>query len=225
MNSQVRVHYGCGNSVGTSCLNFDASLTLWVERIPIIGWALHASVGGGTPFPREVRYGNIVDKALVPDGTAKPMYASHVLEHLSLKETRLTLANTFRMLAPGGIIRLIVPDLRSRAEIYPEQVLAGDTEAASNCMRYSLFGQEERPRGLIRLIRLIRRAFSGSSDLWMWDVVAMRAELERTGFTAIREYQFGDAEDPAFAELEVRARFINTTLQRSECAMEARKPA
>lgn len=187
MNSQVRVHYGCGNSVGASRLNFDASPMLRVERIPNIGRVLHAAVGGGTPFPREVRYGNIADKPLVPDDTAKAVYASHI----------------------------------SRAEVYLEQVRAGDTEAAPNFTRHSLLGQEERTRGLIRPIR---RAFSSSSHMWMWDAVAMRAELERAAFTAIRECQFSDAEDPAFARLEVRTRFIDTTLQRPECAMEARKP-
>jgi hypothetical protein len=221
MTAAVRVHYGCGNAVGASWLNFDASPMLWVERIPVIGRALHAAVGGGTPFPRAVRYGNIADKPLVPDNTASAVYASHVLEHLSLQETRRALANTFRMMAPGGVFRLIVPDLRSRAELYIEQLRAGDQEASSNFMRYSLLGAEERPRGLIRPIR---RAFSGSSHLWMWDSVSMGAELARCGFTQIRECQFGDAQDPAFGELEVRARFIDTTLQRPECAMEARKP-
>ncbi len=221
MTDVIRVHYGCGNAIGRSWQNFDASPMLWVERIPLVGKALHWAVGGGTPFPRDVRYGNIADKPLVADGAASSIYASHVLEHLSLADARKALAHTFRMLAPGGVFRMIVPDLRSRAELYLDQVRAGDPEASSNFMRYSLLGQEERPRGIIRPIR---RAFSGSSHLWMWDSVAMKAELEKCGFVQVRECRFGDAEDPAFAELEVQARFVDTTLQRAECAMEGRKP-
>jgi hypothetical protein len=125
------------------------------------------------------------------------------------------------MLAPGGVFRMIVPDLRSRAELYLEQVRAGDPEASSNFMRYSLLGMEERPRGIVRPLR---RAYSGSSHLWMWDAVAMRAQLAECGFEQIRECQFGDAQDPAFAELEVEARFIDIWRQSPECAMEARKP-
>jgi hypothetical protein len=126
------------------------------------------------------------------------------------------------MLAPGGVFRLIVPDLQSRAELYLRQVSAGDPEAAANFMRFSLLGQEERPSGIVRPIRT---AFSGSSHLWMWDRVAMRSELERCGFVRIRECRFGDSNDPAFAELEDRARFIDSTLQAAECAMEAYKPS
>ena len=120
----------------------------------------------------------------------------------------------------AGVLQQLL--LRTRAELYLQQVTAGDPESDSNFMRYSVLGMEQRQRGMIRLIR---RTFSGTSHLWMWDLFSMRAELERCGFEAIRECQFGDAEDPAFAELEDRSRFLDTTLQRKECALEARKPA
>jgi SAM-dependent methyltransferase len=220
--SEIRIHFGCGDKVGASWLNFDTSPMLKVERIPIIGGVLRLLAGGGAPFPRQVLFGNIVNGPLVDEGSAVAVYASHVLEHLSLQDARSALKNTFRMLAPGGVFRLIVPDLRSRAELYLRQVQAGDPDAASNFMRFSLLGQEERPRGLVKPIR---RAFSGSSHLWMWDSVSMRRELEDCGFERIRVCQFGDSKDPAFAELEDQSRFIDSTLQTPECALEAYKPA
>jgi len=192
-----------------------------VERIPLLGGTLRHLAGGGRPFPAAVRYGNIVKEPLVPEGTAIAVYASHVLEHLSFEDARLALSNTFRMLAPGGVFRLIVPDLKSRALIYVRQMEQGDPEAASNFMRFCLLGEERRPKGLFRRIR---RAFSGSSHLWMWDAASMRQELERCGFDRIRPCSFGDAEDAAFAELEEESRFVDRTLQMPECAFEARRP-
>jgi Methyltransferase domain len=219
--TDIRVHYGCGDKVGPSWINFDASPMIRVERVPVIGTALRALVGGGTPFPAAVHYGNIVSGPLVREGSAVSVYASHVLEHLSFEDARAALHNTFRMLAPGGVFRLIVPDLRVRAELYLKQAQEGSPEAAPNFMRYSLLGQEMRPRGLFRQIR---RAYSGSSHLWMWDAVSMGRELEACGFERIRTCSFGDARDPAFAELEDRARFTDNTLQSPECALEAYKP-
>src|SRR5688572_14458419 len=131
----LRVHYGCGDKVGKSWLNFDASPMLRVEHFPVVGGLFKRLAGGGTPFPREVRYGNIIEGPLVPEGTARAVYASHVLEHLSLKDARTALAHTYRMLAPDGVFRLIVPDLRTRAELYLHEVEAGNPEAASNFMR------------------------------------------------------------------------------------------
>ena len=220
MSAEVRIHYGCGLSTGKSWLNFDASPTLKVQRLPLIGSVLSKLAGGATPFPADVRYGNIIDGPLVPEGTATAVFASHVLEHLSLRDARAALANTFRMLAPGGVFRMIVPDLRSRAQLYLRQVESGDPEASSNFMRYTMLGQEQRPRGLIKSIR---HTFGASSHLWMWDLVSMRAELDRCGFVSVRECKFGDADDPAFAEVEDRARYIDATLNEAECALEGRK--
>lgn len=210
MSAEVRVHYGCRDKLSRSWLNFDASPMLKVERLPLIGPVLRRLAGGGSPFPSGARYGNIIDGPLVPEGAARAVFGSHVLEHLRLQDARVALVNAYRMLTPGAVFRLIVSDLRSRAKLYLQQLAAGDPEAAANFMRYTLLGQEHRPRGLINPIR---RAFSGSSHLWMWDVVSMRAELGRCGF----------AKDPAFAEIEDASRYIDNTLQREECALEARK--
>jgi hypothetical protein len=158
---------------------------------------------------------------LVAEGSAKAAFASHVLEHLSLNDARITLRHTYRMLQPGGVFRVIVPDLRSRAEWYVRQAAAGNPEASAAFMRSTLLGMEQRPRGLMRTIR---QAFGNTSHLWMWDVVALRSELERCGFERIRECKFGDADDPAFAEIEDPERFIDVDLQASECALEAWKP-
>lgn len=41
------------------------------------------------------------------------VYASHVLEHLYLVEAQRLLCECRRVLKSGGVIRLVVPDLRS----------------------------------------------------------------------------------------------------------------
>jgi SAM-dependent methyltransferase len=45
-------------------------------------------------------------------------YASHVLEHLRRDQARFLLLECFRVLRPGGIIRLAVPDLEGVAREY-----------------------------------------------------------------------------------------------------------
>jgi Methyltransferase domain len=58
----------------------------------------------------------------VPDGIAEGVYASHVLEHLSYDDFWIALRNTHRLLKPGGIFRLVVPDLEIRARKYLNQL-------------------------------------------------------------------------------------------------------
>lgn len=220
---EARVHYGCGDHAGPNWLNFDVSPMLRIERLPG-GSLLKRLAGGGRPFPKAVQPGNIVKGALVPEGTASAAYASHVLEHLSLEDARVAIRNTYRMLAPGGVFRLIVPDLEWRAKLYLADMSKGDANAASEFMRQCILGREERYRSPIHWLR---KQLSGSSHLWMWDFVSMKAELEAAGFSQVRRCVCGDADDPAFAEVENPNRFVGSiddTTSMPELAMEAVKP-
>src|SRR5882724_4285284 len=141
--SDVYVQYGCGPSPGEGWLNFDSSPTLRIERIPVIGGLVSRRFSGNTwRFPPSVRYGDICKGLPVAEGTARGVYASHVLEHLSLDDCRQALVNTFKLLAPGGTFRLIVPDLEERAKRYVEQVATGTPDAAGLFLDSSGLGQE-----------------------------------------------------------------------------------
>jgi predicted SAM-dependent methyltransferase len=58
------------------------------------------------------------------DGCASLIYASHILEHFDRHEYKPVLAEWFRVLRPGGILRLSVPDFAACAAIYYERGLA-----------------------------------------------------------------------------------------------------
>lgn len=53
-----------------------------------------------------------------PDGFAQSIYACHVLEHFSHAEVPVILSRWFRVLAPGGELRLSVPDIDRIVRIY-----------------------------------------------------------------------------------------------------------
>jgi predicted SAM-dependent methyltransferase len=52
------------------------------------------------------------------DETFDAVYHSHVLEHFSAKDAPVFLAECFRVLKPGSIIRAVVPDLENIATLY-----------------------------------------------------------------------------------------------------------
>jgi len=67
------------------------------------------------------------------DGIVDVCYASHVLEHLSPEGARSLLIECLRVLRPGSVIRLAVPDLEMVAREYLRvfaQADAGDSAAA-----------------------------------------------------------------------------------------------
>jgi Methyltransferase domain len=213
------VQYGCGLSCPSGWLNFDASPTLRLQTLPIIGGLFRH---GTAVFPQGVLYGDIVKGLPVAEGSVQGVYASHVLEHLSYADFWTALQHTFRMLQPGGIFRLVVPDLKARAKKYIAEVELGHAEASARFMRAAHLGLEQRPRGLSALMR---SALGNSAHLWMWDEHSMTAALKKTGFTNIRRCRFGDCKDDAFRRVEDADRFYDSVVAAEECAMEAIKPA
>ena len=87
------------------------------------GTRLHAQWVNIDMFPTApgVRVANFIDDGVpLPDRSASCVYHSHVLEHLPLPVARRFLGECFRVLAPGGIIRVVVPDFEQSARDYVE---------------------------------------------------------------------------------------------------------
>jgi hypothetical protein len=189
-----------------------ASPTLRWERIPLLGslWTKNAE-----RFPANVRVGDIVRGLPVAERSCRGVYASHVLEHLALDEFHRALDNTLKILGEGGIFRLVVPDLEWAAREYVRRLDATrDPTASDFLMRETYLGTPRRARGPVGLVY---RWLSTSSHLWMWDEASLAQALTAHGFRAVRRCQFGDCEDPLFARVEDRERFVHAV------AMEARR--
>jgi predicted SAM-dependent methyltransferase len=71
-----------------------------------------------TPAAPQVRRANFVAGIPLPDRSAACVYHSHVLEHLPLEVAKWFLQECYRVLQPGGILRIVVPDLETTARDY-----------------------------------------------------------------------------------------------------------
>ena len=193
-----RLQYGCGFNAPSGWKNFDVSPTLRFERVPLLG-RLYSK--NQQRFPSNVEYGDIVTGIPLPAESCEAIYASHVLEHLSLRDFRVALVNTYRLLTSVGLFRLVVPDLEILARRYLE---SDDPAAASSFMEATSLGVSERQRGL----RGLATTWLGnSSHLWMWDFKSVREELSAVGFTDIARCRAGD--EPIFQDVEDESRFVD----------------
>jgi hypothetical protein len=196
MAEELYVHYGCGADAPTSWLNFDASPSVRLQRIPVLGWFVRSN------YPRHVRYGNIVKGLPLPPNSCRGIYCSHVLEHLSLDDCRRAMRNTFSYLVPGGTFRLTLPDLEQMARDY---LNSGDRRAAIHFIERTIMGRRQASRGIVRELR---SALSASGrHLWNWDYNSLSAELEEIGFASVRRAEFNDGSDPRFKDVERKSRW------------------
>jgi len=103
------LNFGCGGTFHPDWTNLDAS--------PVSPAVIAHDVTRRFPFA---------------DSTFDAAYGSHVLEHLEPAVAEEVLRDGFRILKPGGIIRIAVPDLESIARLYLsslEGALNGERES------------------------------------------------------------------------------------------------
>lgn len=198
---KLYVHFGCGFVAPPGWLNFDTSPTLRFERLPLLGKVYRKNANR---FPPNVRYGDIVKGLPLKAGTVDVLFSNHVLEHIPRKQCEQALRNCYALLKPGGIFRLVVPDLKALADDYVKAYAAGDDEAAHRFMTNSCLGTPARGRGFVgRLVEL----YGNSKHLWMWDERSLTQALRAAGFTDIRRCAFGDSADPMFKRVESEGHF------------------
>jgi predicted SAM-dependent methyltransferase len=96
----VKLHLGCGQRHIPGFIHVDA---MPAPHVDIVG---------------------PVEKLPFNDACASLIYASHVLEHFGRYAYKAVLKEWFRVLKPGGILRISVPDFAACAAIYYENGLA-----------------------------------------------------------------------------------------------------
>lgn len=117
--------------------------------------------------------GDVADLSCYADGSVAEIYASHVLEHFPHPRTAAVLAEWARVLAPGGILYVAVPDFARAAELYSKFGLAdwvvnflwGD-QGYATAFHYAGF-DETRLRAL-----LLAAGFSEASRVELFPVFA-----------------------------------------------------
>ena len=89
------LNVGCGQRFHTDWVN--------VDLMPVDDSVQACDISKGLPFE---------------DGQFDAVYHSHVLEHLQPDAGRALLSECLRVLKPGGVMRVVVPDLEQIASLY-----------------------------------------------------------------------------------------------------------
>jgi SAM-dependent methyltransferase len=178
--------------------NVDKSLTPVLTRKPAVR-AIMRRVGlinelqAQTSWPPEVKRMNVSGTWPWPDASASAVFSSHMVEHLEADEVRHVLSESFRVLRPGGIMRLALPDLHLATEKYMRDKASGDEAAADAFVTYLYLRPEIHGSGLHRmLVRLLHRP-----HLWMYDFESLARRARETGFVEVTrcDYRQGSCPD------------------------------
>jgi predicted SAM-dependent methyltransferase len=98
---------------------------------------------------RDVKRHNLLAKLPVGDDSIELVYSSHLMEHLIREDCFNLLLESFRVLKPGGVIRLSLPDFEEMARAYVSYKDLGEpiksqfvlTEIVDQCVRLTPSGR------------------------------------------------------------------------------------
>ncbi len=113
-----------------------------------------------------------------PDGTADAVFHEHVLEHFSLSDGLQLIDDSFRVLRPGGVLRIGVPDAGAYAHSYTR----GGTGVIERV-------RPGRPTPMMAFAEI----FYSHGHRWMYDAETLAYVMSAAGFTSVAERPFGES--------------------------------
>jgi SAM-dependent methyltransferase len=151
------------------------------------------------------------------DGQFEAVYASHLLEHLTWGDAGQLLREARRVLAPGGVCRIVVPDLQffiseyqSRTSepyvpgFFPEDATVTNADAFIQNLGFA--SPVSRAGGIA--IRIYSKLFDYHHHKWMYDEQGLAAQMRAAGFVDVRRRDYNDSQIPNIHEVELEERVV-----------------
>lgn len=241
----VILNLGCGTKTSEHCINVDYSMYMILRQN---AWAipLAAPIIGSDRVERiKAMRGTMVRQNLkngmpFASGFADAVYHSHVMEHIPRDAVLGFQKEIFRVLKPGGVQRLCLPDLEQLVQAYTSSLAADDmTNEAScrhdasvaamieQCVRDEPGGTRRRTGIRVSCEKLLlgdARA-RGETHRWMWDRVNIRAVLGEAGFTDITVQAWNQSAIDGWAGLDLERSSDGGEHKQMSLYIECRRPA
>ncbi len=171
----VMLNVGCGTDYKDGWINIDNNMDQNIEDDRLdLNWDLR------NPLPMK-------------DNSVDFIFNEHLVEHLTVPEAEIMLKDFKRVLKPGGVMRIAMPDLETAIEHYLNLPLDKDPVIKRFNLDYIKTRAER-----------INMAFRAWGHMWLYDAEELRRRLTDVGFTKIVQCKFGKSKHPELCKLETR---------------------
>lgn len=177
----LRVNIGCGQTPTKGWHNYDNSWSVRLARINIVSRIIERFNLLSKPqreFISFLKNENIMwadATKYIPerDESVDAIYSSHMIEHLDKEEVKKFLHEAFRVLKSGGIIRLVVPNIRYLVENYLKNGSADNFIEKTGLTK-------SKPKTLTKKLKYL--AVGDRHHQWMYDGHSLCNTLYLEGF-------------------------------------------
>jgi SAM-dependent methyltransferase len=206
-SSMKILNLGCGTKTvsAVEVINIDWSIYLSLKR----NWLARNSAPLFLNSERLRKFNDLPSNILVHDlskgipfssNSVDAVYHSHVLEHLDQPTAKMFLEEIKRVLVPGGILRIVVPDLEKICIKYFDHIKVCENNMAElanhdefvgsiirQCVQIEASGTRyQKPfRRFVENLLLGDARKRGQMHLWMYDRFNLVSLLDQLGYTNI----------------------------------------
>jgi predicted SAM-dependent methyltransferase len=154
-----------------------------------------------------------------PDNTFDYIFTEHMIEHIPYAGGQVMLHECFRVLKPGGVLRVVTPDVKFLIGLYQDR----ENKLNQDYVRWNaeLFLGKSAPHNPTSVINNYYRDWG---HRYIYDVPVMRDALEKNGFTELTMGQIGKSAHPELSGLEHAQRMPDGFLELESMVIEAKKP-
>jgi predicted SAM-dependent methyltransferase len=181
----IKLNLGCGSVRPNGWINTDSSLNANLQRIPLIGKPLARIFNPVQYDSSNLVYMNLNKTWNYESNSVDIVYASHLFEHLTLKSADLFLKEAYRTLKPGGVMRIVVPDLYQIVTKYLEDYKnASESEDPTTYIMWAINMHREGQYGNLNWLRKIVHEWQGypHQHKFMYDPKSLKILVSKYGF-------------------------------------------
>ena len=199
----LKLNLGCGPVQPPGWVNIDGSnRAILASRFPLVDRALvRAGVLRRTEFGPQVTIHDLTKPLPYADGSIACIYAGELWEHFELPDAAKLTRECFRVLAPGGVLRVCVPDGAEfwgrYLDIYREQMARPRAQRNAAPLRnhVKLYFHDIATRRIVL-------GSLGHTHKWQFDEVQLVELFEECGFVSVERMARYDSQIPDVALVE-----------------------
>lgn len=169
----IKLNIGCGTDYKESWVNIDNNSDNNIEKLDL-NWDLR------NPLP-------------FSDNSVDFIFNEHFFEHLDVEEGQRAMKDLMRVLRPGGVMRIAMPDLEWVVQNYISLPIDKDPTLKK-------FGLDIKTKA-----ERLNASFRWWGHKWLYDWEELERRLGEAGCTKIRRCKHGESDRPELQGLEIRS--------------------
>jgi len=125
----MKIHLGAFDQSVEGWINTDITPHIWIAKIPFLSIILYKMriitrkryIQHKDKVFKGLKYLNLIKPLPFQSNSVEAVFSSHVFEHLFMYEVESLIGEIYRILVPGGICRVVVPDLEKTLGNYDRE--------------------------------------------------------------------------------------------------------